>query len=209
MIKKINELKSEYSKRLGRKEQLESDISNMKEELENKKELYNNLNAVNTLLTSTSNKAREVAKMKLESIVTNALRFIYEDDIEFKIELDIQRGVPSCEFYVKTFTNGVETIQKPTEACGGGYVDIISTALRFAYIEALENPKIGNAILLDEPGKQIDENASVKFAEFVKDLGETFDRQIIMITHNNNVMNVADKTFVVDQSNGVSKITTI
>lgn len=207
MNDRLNALKSEYNKKLGKKEQIEQDINSMENSLVDMEKLYNNLNAVNVLLTDTSNKARHVAKVKLESIVTNALKFIYEDDIEFIIDLSVQRGVPSCEFYVKTFTKGIETIQRPQDACGGGFVDIISAALRFAYVKALKLPELSNVMIYDEPGKQIDEYANVKFPQFIKDLGDTFNTQTIMVTHNtNNVTNVADKVILIDQEDGISKV---
>lgn len=207
MIDRINALKSEYNKKLGKKEQIENDIKLMEDNLDSMTKLHDNLHAVNVLLTQTSNKAREIAKVKLEKIVTNALKFIYEDDIEFIIELDTQRGIPSCEFYVKTFTRGEMTVQRPQDACGGGFVDIISAALRFAYFKALKSPALANVMIFDEPGKQIDEYANVKFPQFVKDLGDTFKTQTIMVTHNtNNVINVSDKVFMVDAEDGVSKV---
>jgi chromosome segregation ATPase len=52
----------------------------------------------------------------------------------------------------------------------------------------------------------ISENASVKFAEFVKQLCDTFNRQTIMVTHNENLQAVADKTNVVILQNDVSVV---
>ena len=46
----------------------------------------------------------------------------------------------------------------------------------------------------------------IKFAEYIKFLGTHYDRQTIMVTHNDNLSNVADKTFVVTKNtNGISQ----
>ena len=63
-----------------------------------------------------------------------------------------------------------------------------------------------NATLFyDEPGKMISEQMSVKFAEYIKFLGSYYNRQTIMVTHNDNLSSVADKTFLVRKdANGIS-----
>jgi len=58
------------------------------------------------------------------------------------------------------------------------------------------NPKIQGPILLDEPGKHVSEDYIVKFGEFVDFIGKTFDRQIIMVTHQPHLAQTADKTFI-------------
>ena len=65
---------------------------------------------------------------------------------------------------------------------------------------------MSGTLFFDEPGKMISEQMSVKFAEYLKFLGNHYNRQTIMITHNNNLSSVSDRTFVVAKDvNGVSK----
>lgn len=158
------------------------------------------------LLNKASKIARESAKTHLENIVTMALNTVHEEDCRFEIELDDQRGVPSAEFYIVTEVNGEKSRQKPQSSTGGGYVDVISTALRFAYLKAFNSPRLNNAIILDEPGSMISEIASIKFAEFVKKLCIMFKKQTIMVTHAQSLRAVADNTIVIDKINGESRV---
>ena len=200
----IEELTKEYNGKLAQKQLLENQIKQVTNKVNTEKQEISELNQVLAILKSVSKCARELAKSQLETIVTDSLRYIHGDTCRFEIELTEQRKVPSAEFYIISDVNGQESKQIPTEACGGGYIDVISTALRYAYIKAYNNPEIKNAIILDEPGKMLSENASVKFAEFIKQLGNLFSKQTIMVTHNDALKTVADKSFDVRKVNSCS-----
>ena len=115
------------------------------------------------------------------------------------------RSKASYEFFIKTTVNGQESLQNPKDANGGGFVDIISVAAKYAYLELFNDPKIQcGTVFLDEPGKMIDEQRSVKFAEYIKELGNNYNRQTIMITHNANLKDIADQTHYVYQDNNLT-----
>ena len=161
------------------------------------------------ILTEVATTSRDNARRHFENIVTNALQFVTQNrDYEFVIKELPNRSKTSYEFYIKSKINGVECVQKPEDANGGGFIDIISTALKYAYLEIFADPKIMNsALLYDEPGKMISADMSVKFAQYIKFLGSQYHKQTIMITHNDNLSNVADKTFVVNKDlSGVSHV---
>ena len=167
------------------------------------------LEKVITILTAAATASRDNARQHFEKIITDALQFISQSkDYEFIIKELTGRTKASYEFYIKSTVNGVECIQKPEDANGGGFVDIISVAAKYAYLEIFNDPKIMNATLFyDEPGKMISEQMSVKFAEYIKFLGSHYNRQTIMITHNDNLSSVADKTFLVRKdANGISTV---
>jgi DNA repair exonuclease SbcCD ATPase subunit len=147
-----------------------------------------------------------------ETIITEALKYVTQsEDYEFVIQEKTERNKASYEFYIKTIVNGEETLQDPKNANGGGFIDIISVAAKYAYLELFNNPRIMNSsILLDEPGKMIDEQRSLKFAEYIKELGDSYNKQTIMITHNSSLADVADKTYYVSQGDDlISKVSEI
>lgn len=186
-----------YHKMVGEKNGIEKDIRSLQYSLTKAQvdiELYQK---VQHLLNVVSTEAREKAKGLLEQTVTAAINFVSPEAVSFEIEMTTLRGKPACEFYVVSSVNGEVSRQRPEDSCGGGFVDIISTALRYAYVNIFSDPYIGNAIILDEPGKMVSEMAAVKFAEFTKSLGQSFDRQTIMVTHNDNLIGIADNVNIV------------
>jgi DNA repair ATPase RecN len=160
------------------------------------------------ILTEAGKISREQARVHFEKIVTSALQFITQStDYEFVID-ELDRSKASYEFYIKSTVNGVECLQKPEEANGGGFIDIIALAAKYAYLEIFSDPKImSGTLIFDEPGKMISEDISIKFAEYIKFLGKQYNRQTIMITHNNNISSVADKSLYIQKDNqGISHV---
>lgn len=189
-------------------DEISKEISNLQAKIKNIDDLNMTLEKVIQIFTQAATVSRDNARQHFEKIITDALQFVSQSkDYEFVIQELTGRAKASYEFYIKSTVNGVECIQKPEDANGGGFVDIISLAAKYAYLEIFSDPKIMNDTLLyDEPGKMISEQMSVKFAEYIKFLGTHYDRQTIMVTHNDNLSNVADKTFVVTKNtNGISQ----
>lgn len=172
------------------------------------KDIDNNNKAM-SILTEAGKISRENARKHFENIVTNALQFVTNsNDYEFVIQEIQDRAKASYEFYVKSTVNGIECLQKPEEANGGGFVDIIALSAKYAYLEIFNDPKImSGTLILDEPGKMISEQMSIKFAEYISFLGKQYNRQTIMITHSDTLSAIADKTYVVSKkNNGVSEV---
>ena len=186
---------------------LKKDIATIQGKISSLESISQSLEKIIIILTQAATTSRDNARAHFEKIITDALQFVSQSkDYEFVIKELTGRAKASYEFYIKSTVNGVECLQKPEDANGGGFVDIISVAAKYAYLEIFNDPKIMNGTLLyDEPGKMISEQMSVKFAEYIKFLGNHYNRQTIMITHNDNLSNVADKTFVVRKdNNGIS-----
>ena len=188
-------------------------VENEIKALDQKIDTYTNenddLQRVIAILTQTSSISRDNARSHFEKIVTNALQFVTQStDYEFLIQEIPGRAKASYEFYIKSTVNGIECIQKPEDSNGGGFIDIISVACKYAYREIFNDPRIQcDTLLYDEPGKMISEKMSVKFAEYIKFLGSHYDRQTIMVTHNDSLANTGDLTYYVSKNNlGVSSV---
>ncbi len=209
MEKNIAKLNEDLIITKNTKEYIREEIRNYSLKLCYNEETNLELSKVIAVLTETSSTSRDNARKHFEKIITDALQFVTQsNDYEFIIQEKTGRAKASYEFYVKSTVNGVECIQKPEDSNGGGFIDIISVACKYAYREIFNDPKIQcDTLLYDEPGKMISEKMSVKFAEYIKFLGNHYGRQTIMITHNDSLANVGDMTYYVTKDNtGVSSV---
>ncbi|UWE02423.1 ATP-binding protein [Laceyella sacchari] len=163
------------------------------------------LEKVRVLFQLSAEHAREQAKQQLETLVTNALKYVFGSAFRFEIELKDHGGTPTAEFYVVSTWDGQEIKNRPQEARGGGIVDIVSLALRIALIETVK-PRLSGPIILDEPGKHVSEDYIVPMIEFLKSVGETFGRQVIMVTHNIHLTESADAAYFVRLQGGKSVV---
>lgn len=206
LLQKIEEYKKDYNKKTGKRDELVSSIEESKKKIDK----YKNANKEEDQLIEIFKKVSKDAKKKvtkvLEDTCTKALQSVTGDDtISFEIDLDETKARPLCKFYVVEFTKGKINKQDPKEACGGSYCDILSAILRYSYIQLISYPKVDNGVLFDEPGKMLSAVLGVKFANDLKDLGAIFGRQNIIVSHDENIINVADNSIYVTKTNGVSK----
>ena len=194
---KLNDLRSRYERESAIKSNIEKTVGEYRASIFQNESKIELCDKSYLILNNVSLEAKRAVTIFLEDVVTDAIKFISDGQYRFKIEIDDTNKTTRCEFYIIEKIGEEESKQSPEDACGGGFVDIISTTLRYAYLNLYNSPVLCGPIILDEPGKMISSEMSVKFGEFIKKLGDEFDRQTIMITHNDNLANIADKIEVV------------
>jgi DNA repair exonuclease SbcCD ATPase subunit len=198
-------MKDHYHSEYGKKEQLLDRLYNLNKEKIELLERIDLLNNVKLLLQNVSDYARDQIKHRIEDIVTTCLQYIFENDIVFSVEIKEVRGRPDAEFYIVENINGENFYTKPQEARGGGVVDIISIALRIAMIQC-SNLDIEGPIFLDEPAKHLSEEYVQNVARFLKQITKELDRQIIIVTHERHLSEIADKWYRIEMNCNESRI---
>jgi DNA repair exonuclease SbcCD ATPase subunit len=198
-------LKSFISKEQGKRERIQEQIEENKKMIKEISEQIELNEKVSILLQKTSEFARNQAKSQIESLVTNCLQYIFENNIELKIEIEESYNKPSAEFYVITNDKDITVKTKPELSRGGGVVDIISLALRIAFLQ-IHKPKIEGPLILDEPAKHVSEDYIYNVADFLKKASEMFQRQIIMVTHNNYLASIGTNTYRVELKGTISQV---
>lgn len=157
----------------------------------------NHLAEIQALLVNTADQAREVGRQRMEKVVTRALQSVFGSDFTFEIEMDESGGKPIARFLVCSVGENGEVIKnEPQDSRGGGINDIVAFALQVAVLVVYNEPKIQGPIILDEPGKHVSEEYAVKFGEFLEFVSKTFNRQIIMVTHQPHLAATANRTLV-------------
>lgn len=200
----INQLDKDINIEKGKKEVISKNLKKVSKEINNLVEEEELLSKVMILFQKTSEYGRLQAKTQIEELVTKCLQFIFESNIEFQIEITESRNIPQAEFYVVShYSDGYSVKTKPEIARGGGVVDIISIALRLAFIQ-IHKPQIEGPILLDEPGKHVSDDYVFNLGEFLKQASKMFRRQIIMVTHNTYLSQICDKSHTINIKDGIS-----
>lgn len=207
VIKKRHEdAKIHFYNQKGKREQLLEQQSGLEKSLQKVLDSIDILEKVKLLLQKVSEYAREQSRLQIEALVTNCLQYIFDESLEFKIEINEVRGRPEAEFYVVSKYGGIEVKTKPQDARGGGVIDIISLAIRIAMLECSNLDNKG-PIILDEPAKHVSDDYINQVAEFLKQVTQMFKRQVIMVTHNRHLSEMADKWYKLEMENGISVVT--
>lgn len=200
----IVSLESEINIDKGKRDLLESNLKKTNDELRKIEEYEDILSKVQILFQETSSYGREQAKRQIEMLVTKCLQTILETDIEFVVEITEKREIPQAQFYVISNYDGYSVKTEPELARGGGIVDIISIALRIAFISINKRPSLEGPLIFDEPGKHVSDDYIFNLGEFLKNSSRYFKRQILMVTHNKHLSEICDKSYTIYNRNGVS-----
>jgi len=154
------------------------------------------LREVNALLEKCNITARKLIKTEIESLVTSAIQMVFEDPtMYFNIAFVPRRNQIEADFTISHRVTKDNIVEESVldddirETSGGGVVDVVSTALRIILMELF---KIEGPIILDEPGRMISEQYIDNFGKFLVAICKQFNRQIILITHNNRLAEYAD-----------------
>lgn len=207
---KINILKNYLSRESGKRDKVSEQIEVNKTKVLKTNRDIELLEKVNILLQNTSEYGREQAKKQIEIIVTNCLQYVFDSNIEFIIEIEQLYGKPNAEFYVITKSDNEVIKTKPELSRGGGIVDIISLALRISFLQ-IHKPLVEGPLILDEPAKHVSEEYIFNVADFLKRISEMFNRQVIMVTHNNHLSSISTSSYRVHlkgTQSVVEKVTT-
>lgn len=193
-FEKINKMK-------GKKELLESKLENYKDNLSSTNNNIIVLEKAQVFIQQVAKDTQEQIKFMITNIVQLALDSTFPDEYIFNVNFEIKRGKTEAAL---NFTKGGIEID-PMEASGGGVVDIVSFALRIA---AWSLGKSDNVITLDEPFRFLSKDLQPKAGEILRRLSEHLKLQILMVTHNNDMINSAHKIFEVTQNKktGISNV---
>jgi len=140
-------------------------------------------------------------KWHLSETVSDALAAVFEDPYEFKVDFVLRRNKMEVDFYFQRLENQIAIL----EAAGGGSADVAAFALRIA-MYLLSKPRLNNTLVIDEPLQNLKGNQYPQLAcQLLYDTAEKLGLQLIVVTHESDVVNVANKVIKVTQTNGVSK----
>lgn len=159
------------------------------------------LEAAQAFIQQVAKDTQEQLRFMISDIVNLALDTCFPGEYEFNVNFEIKRG--KTEASLSFIKNGIEV--DPMEASGGGVVDLASFALRIA---AWSLGRSNNTIILDEPFRFLSKDLHPRAGEILKKLSEHLKLQIILITHNQEIITYAHKVFEVSQNSktGVSKV---
>lgn len=199
-IQKIKEL---YQQSKGMKNQLINLLEKSKLEKNQLEQKLKYVEQAQVFLQKVARETQEHLKFQIEDIVNLALETCFPGEYEFEILFEISRGKTSAELSFKDQRSGRPI--DPMNASGGGVADVVAFALRIACY-AMENGT-DNLIVLDEPMKFVSRDLLANVCEIFRTLADKLNLQVIMVTHIPELIDVADRVFVVKKnSDGISEV---
>ncbi|MCK9154695.1 MAG: hypothetical protein M0P12_01125 [Paludibacteraceae bacterium] len=175
-------------------------------EIKEKEELISKnaekLNVVKTLfhtIEELSLKKRHIYKEKIEAVITEVLRTLYGTQYSFLINYGEKNNRSCLEIEVKK-TYGDYEVKRDISGHGGGISDSICIPLRALILKGSQD--IGDILFLDEAYKHVDSEIAENVGMFLRGLCEKMEMQIIMLSHNESILQQAERGFFLENRNG-------
>jgi DNA repair exonuclease SbcCD ATPase subunit len=201
----LTNMRSHYNNALGQKQLLELQLQDNQNNLGQTRQNLATWEQVQVLFTKVSEYAREQLKTRIEETVTAALTAVFGEGYTFRINMRQLGNQPAAEWQVVSQYGDEEVAASPEDARGGGITDVVSLALRLAMLEILK-PRPEGPVLFDEPAKMVSAEYAGNLAYFLKQYAEKTGRQVMLVTHNPQLAEAADKSYLVTQKDGVSDV---
>jgi DNA repair exonuclease SbcCD ATPase subunit len=141
-------------------------------------------------------------KLLVEELVTSAINAVFPNkDYKFVMQFVLQNNRPQINLLVQ---DGENEPYVPKDEQGGGLLDIISFALRVV-LWSLEKPRSRNTLIMDEPFRWTG-NLTELAANMMKEISKKLELQIIMVTHDERLMEIADKSWICKKEKELSVV---
>lgn len=146
-------------------------------------------------LASIGEQRQADAQTTIEELVTRGLTTIFGEDISFHV-VQTQRGkTPEVKFLVKSAGATGQTIETSVmDSRGGGLAAVVGFLLRLVIL-LLKTGRNNRVLILDESFSHVSSEYERPLAEFLKELVDKTDVQIILVTHSDAFSEFADKRY--------------
>ncbi len=190
----IQTKRREISVRQGQEQILRTRKVELEADIEGLQELAGVLDKVTVLLNSIGEDKQQEAQETIEGIVTRGLQTIFGDTFSFHIVQAMKGKTASVEFFIRTHMAGTVIETPVLESHGGGLAAIVGFLLRVTVMLLDKAANKANVIILDETFGMVSDEYLDPLAEFIRDLVNKTDIQIILITHQSAWQSYADTT---------------
>ena len=179
------------------------DLSGEVSELTN---LVEELDRVTILLNSLGEERQLAAQANIEELVTRGLRMIFDDTLSFHIVQTVRGKTAVVEFVVRT-TLGNSVIETPVmDARGGGLAAVIGFLLRLVVMLMGQDTKAANLLVLDETFAHVSAEYLDTLGQFLREVVDRTGVQIVMVTHQPEFGQYADRVYHFTTENGKTQV---
>lgn len=195
----LNRYENFLNQKKATQELLKSKASKLNTSIEDRKahlkDLEEALDIMNTVGTLVQQEFEEV----VEELVTQALRFVFGDSYSFEVESKISRNQPEINLYINV--DGERYI--PEDDSSGGEMDVASFALR-VILWAIQYDRTEPVLIFDEPLRNLSRNHIDSVKEMIQYLSDTLRIQLIIVTHEKELVGLGDCSYNIVKKNGIS-----
>jgi hypothetical protein len=146
---------------------------------------------VNALLTSLGEQAQQHAQDQLEQLVTRGLQVIFGTELSFHVVQSVKAGQASTDFMIRSSFEDGTVVETPVmEARGGGMAEVVGFMVQLVVL--LLTPGARRIMFQDESFGFVSREYEPRVAEFLKEVTERAQVQVVLVTHSDAYDDAAD-----------------
>lgn len=193
-------LQDKYNQLVAQKDLLISNKKKIKRKLKTLNQTLQDHKDTRTILNEAIRLTHQKFKDQIEIIITKSIRTIFNRDFTFELQYEEKRNEIESKIIVKENDEELD----PKDEMGGSIVDIISFAFRIC-LWHMSSPRSRNTFILDEPFRFCGKLSSLA-GMVLKELSELLKFQVILITHDDELVKYGDRVFKVFMRNSKSYV---
>lgn len=189
----ISEIKKFVADKKIEREVLSKQLNNCQINIKNLESNIQDFIQARNIVSEAARITQKQFKVFVEELTTLAIQSIFPDrDYKFLVNFELKNNRSQIDLLVQ---QGNKDPYSPSEEQGGGMLDVISFALR-VILWSLEKPKSRATLIFDEPFRFCGA-LTVTAANFMKEVSRKLGIQMIMVTHDEVLAEIADKSWKV------------
>jgi len=196
-------LNNEIYLKVGQRDTLSRKLSRSKERLLAIDKDTDTLSKASVFLQTLSDTTRQQIIDRISNIVTDALQKVKDHNLEFRMLLSTERNQMDVKFVV--FDKITQREYDILDSCGGSIAEIVSFPLKISLLLKWE-PPLSRLLILDETFKFLSVIDQELMGDFVRQVSEKLNLQIILITHSEIISQKANAIFLIEKVNGISRV---
>lgn len=195
LLSEVQQRRREIDFKLGQRQSLQERAETLATDIEGLQELSVVLDQVTVLLNSIGEDKQQQAQEQIEGIITRGLQSIFGETFSFHIVQTMKGKSASVEFFIRTHLDDTAIETPVLESHGGGLAAIVGFLLRVTVMLLDKGSDKANVIILDETFGMVSDEYLDPLAEFIRDLVDKANIQVIMVSHQPMWEEYADKTY--------------
>ena len=205
---RLEDLRAQYQRLTGQEQQQQQQVVELAAEIETRTAQGKITTLTKAVIQELANNARQEFKGEVDGLVTLAVRSVFAENFEFDLQMTTDGGRLNCRPVVwetiHTDEGDVRSEYTPQDEMGGSVLDPIGVALRVVLQSFQQNPS-RVFFLLDEPMKNVGHGALLILAgKLLAELSHSLNLQFLIITHEPELMQIADRAWGVTRTRGKS-----
>lgn len=194
----VQQIQAFVQERKLQKQVLQKQLDNQSSNKQALQSRYDDLVEARRIISEAARSTQLQFQGFVESLVTMAIQTVFpEQQYRFVMEFDLKANRSEINLLVQ---QGEKEPYRPEDEQGGGLLDVLSFALRVV-MWSLEKPRSRPVFVMDEPFRYCGKLTSLA-GNMTKEISQKLGIQIIMVTHEDSLSEIADKSWLVRREKG-------